>query len=55
MVRVSVVIPVYNVEKYLVQCLDSVVGQDYKDIEVILVDDESTDSSGRPIVARRQV
>ena len=46
MVRVSVVIPVYNVEKYLVQCLDSVVAQDYKDIEVILVDDGSTDSSG---------
>ena len=46
MVRVSVVVPVYNVEKYLRQCLDSVINQDYKDIEIIIVDDESTDNSG---------
>ena len=42
---VSVVIPVYNVEKYLVNCLDSVMDQKYKDFEVILVDDGSTDRS----------
>lgn len=46
MARVSVVVPVYNVEKYLRQCLDSVINQDYKDIEIIIVDDESTDNSG---------
>lgn len=43
---ISVVIPVYNVEKYLQICIDSVLSQTYKDIEIILVDDGSTDSSG---------
>ena len=42
----SVVIPVYNAEKYLAECLDSVLGQTFEDFEVILVDDGSTDSSG---------
>ncbi len=43
--KVSVVIPVYNVEKYLGECLDSILGQDYRDFEVILVDNNSTDKS----------
>ena len=42
---VSVIIPVYNVEKYLRQCLDSVVNQTLRDIEIICVNDGSTDSS----------
>lgn len=45
-VKVSVVIPIYNVEKYLRQCLDSVVNQTLKEIEIICVNDGSTDSSG---------
>ena len=43
---ISVVIPVYNVEKYLKECVDSVLKQTYEDYEIILVDDGSTDSSG---------
>ena len=42
--KISVVIPVYNVEKYIKECVDSVLGQTYKNIEVILVDDGATDS-----------
>ena len=42
---ISIIIPVYNVEKYLGECLDSILLQTYKNFEVILVDDNSTDSS----------
>ena len=46
MPTVSVIIPVYNVEKYLDQCMESVTNQTYTDLEIILVDDGSKDSSG---------
>lgn len=42
---ISIIIPVYNVEKYLAQCLDSLIGQTYKNIEIICVNDSSEDSS----------
>jgi glycosyltransferase involved in cell wall biosynthesis len=44
---VSVIIPVYNVEEYLCECIDSVINQKYKNLQIILVDDGSTDSSGK--------
>ncbi|WP_051536458.1 glycosyltransferase family 2 protein [Ruminococcus flavefaciens] len=43
---VSIIIPVYNVEKYLCDCVDSVINQTYKDLEIILVDDGSPDRCG---------
>lgn len=45
MPKISVIIPVYNVEKYLAECLTSVVNQTFKDIEIICVNDGSTDNS----------
>ena len=44
-IQVSVIIPVYNVEQYLRQCLDSVINQTYKDTEIIIVNDCSPDNS----------
>ena len=46
MPRISFIIPVYNVEKYIRQCVNSILRQDYKDFEIILVDDGSIDNSG---------
>ena len=45
--KLSFIIPIYNVEKYLPQCVDSILSQTYTDFEVILVDDGSPDSSGK--------
>lgn len=46
MPKISVIVPVYNVEKWLQRCIDSILGQTYKDFELILVDDGSSDNSG---------
>ena len=45
MPKISVIIPVYNVEKYLHRCVDSILNQSLQDFEIILVNDGSTDSS----------
>lgn len=45
MAKISVVVPVYNVEKYLKECIDSIINQTLEDIEIICVNDGSTDSS----------
>lgn len=47
MYKVSIIIPIYNVEQYLAQCLDSVINQTYKNIEIICVNDCSLDNSFR--------
>ena len=44
-VKVTVVIPIYNVEEYLVECLESVINQTYQNLEIICVEDKSTDNS----------
>ena len=45
--RISVIVPVYNVENYLARCVDSILAQTYENLEVILVNDGSKDASGR--------
>ena len=47
--KVSVIVPVYNVEKYLAKCLDSLVNQTLKSIEIIIVNDGSPDNSEKII------
>lgn len=44
---ISVIVPVYNTEQYLMQCIESILNQDLKEIELILIDDGSTDRSGK--------
>lgn len=43
--KVSIIVPVYNVEKYLKECIESLINQTYKNIEILLIDDGSTDNS----------
>ena len=47
--EISIIVPVYNVEKYLKRCIDSILNQSFTDFELILVDDGSTDNSGEII------
>lgn len=44
---ISVIVPIYNVEKYLRKCIDSIINQTYENLEIICVDDGSTDNSGK--------
>lgn len=46
MCKISVIVPIYNTEKYLAKCIESICNQTFRDIQIILVDDGSTDSSG---------
>ena len=51
MEKVSIIIPVYNVENYLPKCLESVLGQTYADLEIICVDDGTPDRSAAVILS----
>ena len=46
-IKVSVILPVYQVEKYLGICIESVINQTYQNLEILLIDDGSTDKSGK--------
>ena len=45
--KISVIVPVYNVEKYLPRCIDSILSQTFKDFELLLIDDGSPDNCGK--------
>ena len=47
MAKVSIIVPTYNVEQYLVECMESIINQTLQDIEIICVDDGATDNSGK--------
>ena len=47
MEKITIIVPIYNVEKYLSECIESILNQTYRYLEVILIDDGSTDQSGR--------
>ena len=44
---ISVIVPIYNVEQYLKKCIESIISSTYTNLEIILVDDGSTDESGK--------
>ena len=44
---ITVIVPIYNVENYLKKCLNSIINQQYKKLEILLIDDGSTDLSGK--------
>ena len=45
--QISIIVPVYNAEKYLAECIDSILAQTFTDFELLLIDDGSCDSSGK--------
>ena len=45
--RISIIVPVYNAEKYLEKCIESILGQTYDDWELLLINDGSVDASGK--------
>ena len=50
MPKISVIVPVYGVEKYIKKCLDSIVNQTFKDIEIIVVNDGTKDDSIKKLI-----
>lgn len=54
MIKVSVIIPMYNVEKYIGQCVESVCGQTLRELEVICIDDGSNDATAQVVESLRE-
>ena len=52
---ISVIVPVYGVEKYLPKCIESLVKQTFKDIEIVLIDDGSPDSCGKYVMSMLKI
>ena len=50
MPKISVIVPVYNTEKYIEKCLDSIVNQTFQDIEIIVINDGSTDHAEEKVL-----
>ena len=44
---ISIIVPIYNIEEYLSSCIENILNQTYKDLEILLIDDGSTDNSGK--------
>ncbi len=53
--KLSIIVPVYNAEKYIGQCIESITRQKTKDMEVILINDGSTDASGDYVINMRMI
>lgn len=51
---VSVIVPVFNTERFLKRCIESILKQDLEELELILVDDGSTDSSGKSVKSMKK-
>ena len=47
MPEISIIVPIYNIKSYVSQCMESIIGQTFSELEIILVDDGSTDDSGK--------
>lgn len=52
--RISILLPIYNEERYLAECLDSILAQTYPDWELLAIDDQSTDSTPQILAAYQQ-
>ena len=52
--RISILLPIFNEERYLVECLDSILAQSYSDWELLAIDDQSTDSTPQILAAYQE-